>query len=257
MRKPLISIITVVYNGANTIERTILSVLEQAYLAIEYIIVDGGSTDGTVDIIKKYEDRITKWISEPDRGIYDAMNKGIAMASGDIIGLLNADDFYDSGAVAIVSSYYREGMVVYHGDMRMQMYNGKSYVNPAPLNLDRIKRGMIVNHPSTFVNKEVYSSLGFFSINYRIVGDWDYMVKCYLNGVQFVPIKHVLAVFSLGGVSSGISPKLLAEMHDVRKTHNIYHFFDFYYYYDMFRFKLFGKNMFKLSLLRKWLINEK
>ena len=104
--KPKISIITVVFNGVKTIEQTILSVISQKYENMEYIIIDGGSTDGTIDIIKKYEDKIAYWISEADQVIYDAMNKGIDKSTGDIIGILNSDDFYDKDIMDRINNVF-------------------------------------------------------------------------------------------------------------------------------------------------------
>src|SRR5574342_808175 len=105
---PLVSVITVVYNGARHLEQTLLSVINQGYGNIEYIVVDGGSVDGTLDIIGKYEDRIDYWVSEPDDGTYDAMNKGIELAHGELIGLLNSDDYYEPDAIGIIAGKYKE-----------------------------------------------------------------------------------------------------------------------------------------------------
>ncbi len=103
---PLVSIITVVYNGAKTLEQTILSVLNQTYKNIEYIIIDGESTDGTLDIIEMYRDKISTCISEPDEGLYDAMNKGVSIANGELIGIINSDDWFEKNAVELVVSSY-------------------------------------------------------------------------------------------------------------------------------------------------------
>ena len=117
---PLISIITVSYNAVKTIEDTILSVINQTYPNIEYIIIDGGSTDGTLDIIKKYQDKITYWVSEPDKGIYDAMNKGIAKANGELIGIINADDWYELDAVQnVVLEFNNTRPAIYHGGLNI------------------------------------------------------------------------------------------------------------------------------------------
>jgi len=105
--EPLVSIITVVLNGRKTIEQTILSVRNQSYANIEYIIIDGGSTDGTINIIEKYSEGVDFWISESDNGLYDAMNKGIGYANGELIGLLNSDDYYESDAVSRVIEAYK------------------------------------------------------------------------------------------------------------------------------------------------------
>ena len=105
MDNSLISVITVSYNAVSTIEQTILSVINQTYSNIEYIIIDGGSTDGTIDIIRRYEDKIAYWVSEPDRGIYDAMNKGASKANGEYIAFLNSDDWYELDAVSIIAQF--------------------------------------------------------------------------------------------------------------------------------------------------------
>lgn len=106
-KAPLISIITVVYNGEKYLEQTIQSVINQTYKNIEYIVIDGGSTDGTLDIIKKYEEHISYWVSESDKGLYDAMNKGIGVAKGELIGMINSDDWYELEAVEIMAEAYK------------------------------------------------------------------------------------------------------------------------------------------------------
>lgn len=108
-----VSIITVVYNGVKNIEQTIKSVLHQTYSNIEYIVIDGGSTDGSLDIIKKYSDSISYWVSEADKGIYDAMNKGISKATGDLIGIINSDDWYEPDAIMNMVTAYEENTVLY------------------------------------------------------------------------------------------------------------------------------------------------
>lgn len=253
--KKLVSIITVSYNAAKTIEQTILSVINQTYDTIEYIIIDGGSTDGTVDIIKKYEDQITYWVSEPDKGIYDAMNKGIAHAKGDIIGIINSDDWYELDAVEQVVKHYKEGEIVYHGGLKNYQEDGKTFVTPAPDSVERLKRGMVVNHPSMFVNREVYERYGAFSLDYRIAADWDFTLKVYMQGVTFLKIDKILSNFRLGGVSGALSQKHLKELHLIRKNRKAVGGIDFYYLYDWIRLAVFGKYLYKLHLLRKRLSN--
>lgn len=115
--QPLVSIVTVSYNSADTIEQTIQSVTKQTYPNIEYIIIDGGSRDGTVEIIKRYQDKISFWISEPDMGIYDAMNKGISYAKGDYIGIINSDDWYELDAIEKIVSKIKEDPIIIYGNM--------------------------------------------------------------------------------------------------------------------------------------------
>lgn len=253
-KHPLISIITVVYNGEKTIEQTINSVLGQTYQNIEYIIVDGKSTDGTMQIVSKYKDKIAKIISEKDKGIYDAMNKGIAAASGEIIGLVNADDFYEKDALQTVAMHYKPGLNNYYGALRNITGYG-SFIAPARRDLDKLKRGMVVNHPSLFVNKEVYDKIGKFDVNFRIGADWDFTLRSYINNVDFVKIDKILSNFRIGGVSGAITKKYLQEMSDIRKKNKVYTKVDRYYILDSIKFLLFGKYLYKLFLIKNKLKN--
>lgn len=253
-KHPLISIITVVYNGEKTIEQTITSVLEQTYKNIEYIIVDGKSTDGTMQIVSQYKGKIAKIICEKDKGIYDAMNKGIAAASGEIIGLVNADDFYEEDALQTVAMHYKPGLVNYYGALRNITENG-SFIAPARGDLDKLKRGMVVNHPAMFVNKEVYDKIGNFDINFRIGADWDFTLRSYLNNVDFVKIDKVLSNFRIGGVSGAISKKYLQEMSDIRKKNKVFGRFDIYYLLDSLKFFFLGKYLYQLYLIKSKLKN--
>lgn len=254
---PRISIITVVYNGEKTIEKTIQSVLAQTYPNIEYIIIDGKSSDGTMDIVFKYADKISTLVSEKDHGIYDAMNKGISLAKGDIIGLLNADDFYEPDAIENIVSYYMPGYNAYYGAIRNIEENSVSFVSNTTDNLEKLSRGMVVNHPAMFVNKEVYEKLGSFNTSYKIVADWDFTLRCYLSGVRFIKIDKVLTNFRIDGVSGAITTKYLKEMSQVRKENNVFYKIDFYYWYDLLRFRLLGKNLHRLYLLKQKLQNAK
>mgnify|MGYP000302656355 FL=1 len=144
---PLISVVTVSYNAIATIEQTILSVINQKYSAIEYIIIDGGSTDGTVDIIKKYEDKISYWVSERDNGIYDAMNKGIRHATGKIVGIINSDDWYEMDAFATVADLYlkKGDLYLYHGDIRYCLGKQETRVDSPNLNLSDFYKIMCIS----------------------------------------------------------------------------------------------------------------
>ena len=252
---PLISIVTVVYNGEKTIEQTINSVLNQSYPNIEYIIIDGDSNDGTMQIISKYKDKIAHIVSEKDKGIYDAMNKGISLASGDIIGLLNSDDYYESDSIENIVKHYKPGLNIYYGALRSIDENDVTFITPATDNVSKLARGMVINHPTMFVNQEVYQKLGKFSLNYKIAADWDFTLRCYKREVNFVKIYKVLCNFRIGGASGIITKKYLKEMSTIRKSNKVIGSIDFYYVYDSIRFFIFGKYLYKLHLIKKKLTN--
>jgi glycosyltransferase len=206
-----ISIITVCYNAEKYLEEAIESVLSQDYDNFEYIIIDGGSTDGTLDIIRKYEDRLAYWVSEPDRGIYDAMNKGIAKASGDIIGMINSDDYYFPDAFKKVAAAF-EGKnlsgYIFWGDI---MYNEERVLGWRQWN---VKRGAFAPHPSMFCPKKVYEQLGTYNLKYKILADYDFMYRA-INHYHVKPIyiPEKIAFFRPGGLASqNILPSLREEL---------------------------------------------
>ncbi len=203
---PLVSVVTVVYNGAATIERTIRSVLAQPG-RVEYIVMDGGSTDGTVDILRKYDHAIDLWCSAPDKGIYDAMNKGIARCTGDWVGLINADDWYADGALAMATAAAdgRPRLNVVHGDILIHYPNGTSKVKHAKVNGFLLKHWeMVLNHPSFLVRRSYYADHPFDPA-FRVGGDHHWTLRAWLEDPgQFHYIPEVIAHFSVGGASATI-----------------------------------------------------
>ncbi len=201
MEDKKISIITVCYNSERTIEETIKSVMRQTYSNVEYIIIDGQSTDRTTDIILHYMNRYPgriRYISEKDKGIFDAMNKGIKMATGDIIGLLNSDDYYEDRALEIVASHMRgKGEYVVYGMLRI-LKNEKEF--SCSINNHEFLPERMIWHPACFVSREIYKAYGLYELNYA--ADYDYFLKLYLSGVRFYPIYEILTNFRLGGSSS-------------------------------------------------------
>jgi glycosyltransferase involved in cell wall biosynthesis len=205
--KPLVSIVTVVWNGAATLERTIQSVLAQTHPAIEYIILDGGSTDGTLDIIKRYEDRLDLWVSAKDKGIYDAMNKGIAQCTGEWVGLINADDWYPNDAVASAMAAVNGSpqVNIVHGDILIHYPNGASKVKHPKINGFLLKHWeMVLNHPSFFVRRSYYDGRPF-NTGFRVGGDHHWTLRAWLHSRdQFRYVPKTLAHFSVGGASATI-----------------------------------------------------
>lgn len=178
-----VSIITVCFNSKDTIEEAIKSVLSQSYKNIEYIIVDGGSTDGTLEVIKKYDKYISKWISEPDEGVYDGMNKGIKLATGDIMGFLNSDDFYaDNGAIeSVVNTIKEKDVDCLWGDLvyvnRENTNKIMRYWKSKPYEKGLFQKGWHPAHPTFFVKKWVYEKYGGFNLDFRIAADYEIMLR--------------------------------------------------------------------------------
>lgn len=191
---PLISIITVSYNAQHTIEKTILSIINQTYPNLEYIIIDGGSTDGTIDIIKKYESKITKWISEPDKGIYDAMNKGIKLANGDWINFMNCgDSFYSTNTLQQVVDKLltNKDTDVLYGNTIINVTTNKYMVLPEKL--EYISNHLPFCHQSTLV-KTALAKKYPFDLNYKFVADYNFFYSSYKKGYTFkyinIPISN-------------------------------------------------------------------
>ena len=209
------SIVTVVYNGAATLERTIQSVLGQSCPSIEYIIVDGGSTDGTLDLIQRYEDRLALWVSEKDKGIYDAMNKGVALCTGEWVALINADDWYEPDAVAraMEASRRRADINIVHGDIWIHYPNGHRKLKKAKRNGFLLKHWeMVLNHPSFFVRRSYYQGRPF-DATLRVSGDHKWTLAAWMESRgQFLYLPVPLANFTAGGASMRLPlKKVLAE----------------------------------------------
>jgi len=217
---PLISIVTVVYNGEKHLDQTIRSVLSQTYENVEYIIVDGGSTDRTLDIIRTHEDRIDCWVSEPDSGIYDAMNKGIGLAGGDLVGLLNSDDWYVDGALAEVARIYADG------DGKNRVIAGKWGIILESMDLTieaapslRFHAGMPLCHQAMFVPKATYDSVGLYDTGYRYAADLDMVLRLHTSGVPFAFSDKVLVYFRASGASDRYFRDSVREASGIIRTH--------------------------------------
>ncbi len=202
-----VSIITVCYNSAVTLEKTILSVAGQSYKNIEYILVDGNSNDGTLDILKKQELKISKWISEPDSGLYDAMNKGILMATGDLIGILNSDDTFNSDKVVeeVVAFHSKNSIDASIGNVIQHKKSGRvvriySSENWTP---ERLKSGFMPPHPSIFFRRELFYNYGNYNLGFKIGADYELIIRFFLcNNITWGYNDVVTTSMLVGGLSS-------------------------------------------------------
>ena len=204
-----ISVITVCFNSEKTIENTIKSVLSQSYKDIEYIIVDGGSKDGTINLINKHKEKISIIKSEPDKGIYDAINKGISLASGKIISILHSNDtFYDKETLTSVSKYFEKysDLKILLGDVafkknfdekRITRYYSSSFFKPWML-----KFGFSPPHTSSFIIKQTYEKVGLYDISFKIAGDFEFFVRCFLKErISYKITNQCNVIMSTGGLS--------------------------------------------------------
>ena len=212
-----ISIITVAYNAESTIEGTIRSVAEQDYPDIEYLIIDGASKDRTLEICDQHKDSITTLVSEPDKGIYDAMNKGLARATGDYIGILNADDLYAGPGVisAVVKQLQETGADSLYGDLVMvdpeNLDKVVRYYSANNFQLKRFEKGDMPPHPTFFVRRSIYEKHGHFKTHYKICADFDIMLRfLYLEKISSTYLPLTMIRMRTGGVSSvGIKSTLI------------------------------------------------
>ena len=195
-----ISIITVTYNSEATLEDTIKSVIGQEYPDLEYIIVDGLSQDGTMDIVRKYQEHIQVVISEKDRGISDAFNKGIQAATGEIIGIINSDDMLTPGALKALAEHLEDDTEVAYGKA-YRLYADGSVRDYLPRNLKIFTYKMPLVHPATFVKKAAYEQYGIFNVDYHYCMDRAVLYKMYQCGAKFQYIDEYFAYYRMGGMS--------------------------------------------------------
>jgi glycosyltransferase involved in cell wall biosynthesis len=199
------SIITITFNSSRYLEETITSVVSQDGADLEYIIIDGGSSDGTLDIVRRHAaaDARIRWQSEPDEGISDAFNKGIRLARGTFVGILNSDDVYAAGVLKKVAQAFAEHPEcdVVHGDMiRFQGDRPLFRLSPAAVD-ERVWHDMPLNHPATFVRRSAYEQVGLFDIRLRVAMDYEMVFRLYRAGCRFHYLADLLAHMRYGGAS--------------------------------------------------------
>ncbi|MEI6480335.1 MAG: glycosyltransferase family 2 protein [bacterium] len=221
-----ISIITPSYNSSKTISDTIESVISQNYSDLEYIIVDGASTDNTKDIVSKYQGKINiKFVSEPDKGIYDAMNKGIGLATGEVIGIINSDDFYiNNDVLGKVSDVFKDsntdacyGDLVYiKDDIKNKIIR---YWKAGEYKEWKLNYGWIPPHPTLFVRKSVYEKFGLFRLDLKIAADYELMLRLLKKEkIKISYIPHTLVTMRLGGSSSKNIKNRMSGIKELHKS---------------------------------------
>nr|WP_315177778.1 glycosyltransferase family 2 protein [uncultured Flavobacterium sp.] len=226
-----VSIITVCYNRKSTIEQSIKSVLEQDYPHIEYIVIDGSSTDGTKEIIETYSDKIANYVSEPDNGMYDAINKGLSLATGDIIGLMHSDDeFYDPTVVSkIVAAFkiatdtdglYGNGIYISNDAEERIIRNriGGAY------DFKKIKSGWLPLHPTVYLKKSIINKYGFYNLDFKIASDTEFLLRyLFKHKINMTYLNEYVVKMRMGGLSTSYKRafEVLSEDYNIYKYHHL------------------------------------
>ncbi|GIZ10039.1 MULTISPECIES: glycosyltransferase family 2 protein [Flavobacterium] len=226
-----ITIITVCYNRSSTIEKAIKSVLNQNYQNIEYIIIDGNSTDGTQKIIEKYRDRLSQYISEPDKGMYDAINKGLHLATGDVIGLMHSDDeFYDEKVISTIvkrfnfekniDGVYGDGIYVSNDTEERLIRNRIG----GAFSLQKIKAGWLPLHPTVYLKKTIIDQYGLYNLDFKIASDTEFLLRyLYKYKIKMSYINTYIVKMRMGGMSTNIKRvfEVLYEDYKIYKFHGL------------------------------------
>jgi len=221
-----ISIITACFNSAAVISHAMDSILSQTWKDIEYIVVDGGSSDGTVDVIKEYEPKFTgrmRWVSEPDQGLYDALNKGIRMATGDVVGILNADDFFRHDEVLEeVAKSFDDSVDAVYADIRFvkgaQLDQVTRYYSARRWKPWMLRWGYMPPHPTFYCRREKFEQLGYYKLDYKIAADYELLIRfLWKGGLRTAYINDALIDMRLGGMSTnGVSSTITLNREIVR-----------------------------------------
>ena len=222
MNTPLISIITVCYNIKDEIKRTCESIVNQTYQNFEWIVVDGASTDGTVEILSAYKDKMHIFISEKDTGIYNAMNKGILKARGKWLIFLNGGDAFSSSDIlekfSQLSGCYKYADIIY-GDVNMVNTHGtkKRIEYPYPLTKAYFYHGETINHQTSFIKRELFNKYGLYDESFRIASDWEKWIVFIINNCKFMKWEYIVSDFFRGGASSTQLDLLNQEIKEIEK----------------------------------------
>ena len=242
-----VSIITVCFNSKDYIRTTIESVLDQDYPDIEYIIVDGKSTDGTVEIVESFGDKISKWVSEPDNGIYDAMNKGIQMASGDIIGIVNSDDFFHrkDSISHIVRTLQNNPVEAVFADIIFVRRDDPDelvrYFSSESFRPWKMRFGFIPAHPTFFTYKTTYEKFGFYNTDFEIAADFELLLRFFLkHNISYKYIPLDLMKMRTGGISTrALSSTITINKENLRAFHLNGYYTNYFFLFSRYFIKVF------------------
>jgi glycosyltransferase involved in cell wall biosynthesis len=228
LKEPKISIITVVFNDSKGLEKTIQNIINQTYSNIEHIVIDGASTDGTIDIIKKYESKIAHWVSEPDESHFDATNKGVDLATGQWINIMNAGDvFFSNKVVEEIFNNQQYQVEIIYGDYLAD--HGSFMESVTAKNIDKLWQGMAFCHQSTFIDAQ-YHKKNKYSLQYSISGDFNFFYGALKNKARFKHIDKIVSIFSCDGMSSvvgagaGRQNLKVINSYGYNVGHNLYYF---------------------------------
>lgn len=218
-----ISVITISFNSASTIRDTIESVLSQDYPDVEYIVVDGKSKDETVEILKSYGEKI-KWISEPDKGIYDAMSKGVKLATGDVVGIINSDDYYPDAQTLsrVAKAFENSDIEAVYGDLQYVDFSDSNKVvrnwKSGEYNKENFLKGWMPPHPTFFLKKSIYDKFGYYDATFKSAGDYELMLRMlYRHNIKAAYIANVQMKMRVGGVSNvSLKNRIRANKEDRR-----------------------------------------
>lgn len=222
---PLVSVITVAFNSEATIGRTLQSLAGQTNTDFESIVIDGASTDGTPEIVAEYDGLVSQFISEPDKGIYHAMNKGVALARGKYIAFLNSDDAYLSHTIDAISQAAGRADILYGNLRKERRIDGETLSRIEKPNIEKMPYTMGIFHPATFVAKHLFEKYGGYDLRFKLAADYHWLLRAYLDENSFHHIDRELAVFSTGGISN-VSCESYREAADIQREMNLNHYPD-------------------------------
>ena len=214
---PFFTIITVVRNGSDTLQKCINSIKAQTFQDFEYLIIDGASSDGTIELISDNSDVVSFATSEEDQGLYFAMNKGLKQARGKYVGILNADDIYFPNTLDLVQEAFRKDSNSH------VVYGAMSYFNQPDrvhfIHINELRNRMIF-HPTCFVSSETYKRIGEFDTKYQVAADYEFIMRCFKAGENFLGLNHALAIFSDGGTSARLRLRSILETSEIQAKYN-------------------------------------
>ena len=216
-----ISIITIVLNGESLIEETIQSVLQQKNINLEYIIIDGGSTDETLNKISKYNDKIDLVISEPDEGIYHAINRGISISKYPYVGLIHCGDCFKTDALSkVYKAFNSTNADIVYGDIEIKEEKNNDFIITTHIaNHKYLEKKMSIFHPATFVKLSVYKNIGVYNTEYRSAADYEFFLRLFQQNFTFVHLPFLAATFRSGGISGKNFKLSLKENYKIRYKH--------------------------------------